>query len=120
MDGFDVIYTEHFADVYRYTYSLCKNDTLAEEITQETFYRALENLHKFDGKCRLYVWLCQIAKNTYFSYLKNRGVECRNLRKTYSHIYYQISKRSFWTVIRRGRFINCFITFRNRIKRYFP
>lgn len=72
MDGFDMIYTEHFTSVYRYIYSLCRDDMLAEEITQEAFYRALENLDKFDGKCRLYVWLCQIAKNTYFSHLKKQ------------------------------------------------
>ncbi len=41
---------------------------VAEEITQETFFKALKNIDKFDGKCKLYVWLCQIAKNTYFSY----------------------------------------------------
>ena len=43
---------------------------IAEEITQETFFKALKNIDKFDGKCRLYVWLCQIAKNTFFSYKK--------------------------------------------------
>lgn len=72
MDGFDVIYTEHFTSVYRYVYSLCADDMLAEEITQEAFYKALKSLDKFDGRCRLYVWLCQIAKNTYFSHLKNQ------------------------------------------------
>ncbi len=41
---------------------------VAEEITQETFFKALKNIDKFDGKSKLYVWLCQIAKNTYFSY----------------------------------------------------
>ncbi len=41
---------------------------VAEEITQETFFKALKSIDKFDGKCKLYVWLCQIAKNTYFSY----------------------------------------------------
>lgn len=72
MDGFDVIYQAHFASVYRYVYVLCADDALAEEITQETFYKALGSLDKFDGKCRIYVWLCQIAKNTYFSYLKKQ------------------------------------------------
>lgn len=72
MAGFEVIYTEHYASVYRYTYSLCRDEILAEEITQETFYKALENLDKFDGKCRLFVWLCQIAKNTYFTYIKKQ------------------------------------------------
>ncbi|CUX55027.1 RNA polymerase sigma factor YlaC [Clostridium sp. C105KSO15] len=43
---------------------------IAEEITQETFFKALKNIDKFDGKCKLYVWLCQIAKNTFFTYRK--------------------------------------------------
>ena len=43
---------------------------IAEEITQETFFKALKNIDKFDGKCKLYVWLCQIAKNTFFTYKK--------------------------------------------------
>ena len=45
---------------------------LAEEITQEAFYKAMEHLDRFDGKCKLYVWLCQIAKNTYYSYSKKQ------------------------------------------------
>ena len=73
MAGFEVIYSEHFDSVYRFVFSLCRNQAFAEEITQETFYKALENLDKFDGRCRLYVWLCQIAKNTYFSYLKKQN-----------------------------------------------
>ncbi len=72
MAGFEAIYTEHFQNVYRYVYTLCRNESVAEEITQEAFYKALENLDKFDGKCRLFVWLCQIAKNTYFTYLKKQ------------------------------------------------
>ena len=72
MDGFDVIYGTHFHDVYRYVYTLCRDEKLAEEITQEAFYKAMTNLNQFDGKCRMYVWLCQIARNTYFSYLKTQ------------------------------------------------
>ena len=50
-----------------YAFSLCKNESLAEEITQETFFKALSSLESFDGKCKVSVWLCQIAKNTYIS-----------------------------------------------------
>ncbi len=70
---FERIYTDHFQNVYRYVFSLCREDALAEEITQETFYRAMEHLDRFDGKCRLYVWLCQIAKNIYFTYRKRQS-----------------------------------------------
>lgn len=70
MTPFEEIYKEHFDGVYRYVYSLCRDESAAEEITQETFYKAMENLDKFRGETRLFVWLCQIAKNTYFTYAK--------------------------------------------------
>ena len=41
-------------------------------MTQETFYKALQKLNNFDGKGEIFVWLCQIAKNTYLSMLQKR------------------------------------------------
>lgn len=67
LESFEEIYELYFKDVYRYALSLTRDEGLAEEITQETFFKALKSIDKFDGKCRLYVWLCQIAKNTYFT-----------------------------------------------------
>jgi len=64
---FEVLYSQYFADVFKYALSLCRNETLAEEITQETFFKALKSIDKFKGECKIRVWLCQIAKNTYFS-----------------------------------------------------
>lgn len=70
MADFEEIYAQYFKDVYKYALALSKNEAVAEEITQETFFKALKSIDRFDGKCKLYVWLCQIAKNTYFSYYK--------------------------------------------------
>ncbi len=67
MADFQEVYSLYFRDVYRYALSLCRNESVAEEITQETFFKALEKLDSFDGRCKVYVWLCQIAKNTYIS-----------------------------------------------------
>jgi len=64
---FTDVYNKYFRDVYRYALALTKNESLAEELTQETFFKALKSIEQFDGRCRLYVWLCQIAKNTYFT-----------------------------------------------------
>lgn len=72
MDGFEAIYIKYFDNVYKYVFSLCQNETVAEEITQEAFYKALKSLSKFEGKCSLYVWLCQIAKNTFYTYAKKQ------------------------------------------------
>ena len=67
MTDFQAVYEEYFTDVYKFVFSLCRDEHLAEEVTPETFFKALKNIDSFRGQCRLYVWLCQIAKNTYFS-----------------------------------------------------
>ena len=76
MTKFQDVYDLYFRDVYRYALSLCRNESLAEEITQETFYKALNRLDSFDGKSKISVWLCQIAKNTYISFCrKNKHLD---------------------------------------------
>lgn len=67
MTQFQEIYDLYFKDVYKYALTLCRDAHMAEEITQETFFKALKSIDSFRGQCKLYVWLCQIAKNTYFS-----------------------------------------------------
>lgn len=68
MKEFEQIYAEYYEPVYRYALQLCRNETLAEELTQETFFKALRSIHSFRGECKLSVWLCQIVKNTYSTY----------------------------------------------------
>ena len=72
MTDFETIYQEHFHSVYKYALSLCRNEVVAEDVTQETFYKAMESLETFKGDCRIFVWLCQIAKNTYFTWHKRQ------------------------------------------------
>ena len=67
---FEKIYQENFTLVYHYLLKLCQNRHLAEEITSETFFKAINGLDRFQGKCNLNSWLCQIAKNSYYSYLR--------------------------------------------------
>ncbi|RDW15885.1 RNA polymerase sigma factor [Oceanobacillus chungangensis] len=69
MTEFEDIYKRYFRDVYSFVLMLSRNEKIAEEITQETFFKALKSIDKFKGNCKLNVWLCQIAKNTYFTYL---------------------------------------------------
>ena len=72
MTEFEQIYREHFDTVYRFLIRLCRNEPLAEELAQETFFRAMRSLGKFDGRCRVDVWLCQIAKNAYYSHYRKQ------------------------------------------------
>lgn len=50
---------------------MCKDQQLAEELTQECFYRAFRSFHRYDGSCRIFTWLAAIAKNLYFRYLRS-------------------------------------------------
>ena len=68
------VYEQYFTVVYRYLLSLSHNTHIAEELTQETFFRAMKAIHKFKGECQLGTWLCQIAKYTYFSWKKKHFV----------------------------------------------
>lgn len=67
---FEEIYKAYFKDVFLYVRRLSGSEHIAEEITSETFYKALTSINKFRGDCDVRVWLCQIAKNCYYSYLK--------------------------------------------------
>ncbi len=75
MSDFQEVYDLYFKDVYKYALSLSRDPGVAEEITQETFFKALRNIDSFRGQCRLYVWLCQIAKNTYCTYSQKQSRE---------------------------------------------
>lgn len=56
--------------MYLYIRKLSHSEAIAEEITSETFFKALSSIDSFRGECDVRVWLCQIARNSYFSYIK--------------------------------------------------
>ena len=72
MPDFEEVYRRYFADVYRYVLALSRDETTAEEVTQETFFKALTAIDSFRGDCQLRVWLCQIARNQYLSLCRER------------------------------------------------
>lgn len=80
----DDLYVKYANTVKRFLISLSGNFDLAEDLTQETFYQAYKSLHRYNGKCKMSVWLCQIAKHMYFDYLKKekhvQKIEIENLK----------------------------------------
>lgn len=72
------MYSLYAQTVYKYLMSLCRDHYIAEELTQETFFKAISRPPVFDGSVKPSTWLCTIAKNAYISYLrkeKRRGGE---------------------------------------------
>ena len=96
-EEFEKIYIRYFNDVFLFLKKLSKDESIAEEITSETFFRAMRSIDNFRGETDVRVWLCQIAKNCYFSYLKKQhrveNIDDIDLPDNQDTIEEQISKQ---------------------------
>lgn len=70
MQSIEEIYKQYFEIVNKYLFCLTRNSDMAEELTQETFYRAVKKIHTFKENCKISVWLCEIAKNLWYDELR--------------------------------------------------
>ena len=75
MDDMNAIYRQHAQTVYKFLLSQTRDPGLAEELTQETFYQAVRSIDRFDGTCKVSVWLCQIAKRLWYQQLRKQKRE---------------------------------------------
>ena len=105
---FEQIYNDYFNYVYLYIRKLSGNEQITEEITSETFFKAMRSIDTFRNNCDFRVWLCQIAKNTYYSYLKKQkkinnveDLELENIMDPYSLIEEKIITKEQIVEIRK-------------------
>jgi RNA polymerase sigma-70 factor (ECF subfamily) len=75
LQDFELIYNQYFTAVYCYARSLTRSEHDAEELTAETFFKALKAIDRFDGQGDIRVWLCQIAKHAWFNQRRSRKRE---------------------------------------------
>ena len=72
MQNMEKIYEEYFETVNKYLFCLTHNSDISEELTQETFYRAVKKIDTYKCECKISVWLCQIAKNLWFDQCRKK------------------------------------------------
>lgn len=70
MDEIEQVYKEYSKMVYGFLLSKANNPHVAEELTQETFYQAIKNIDKYQGRSEISTWLCGIANNVWKTYVK--------------------------------------------------
>ena len=68
MTEFEKLFNEYREFIFKYLLKMTHAPSLSEELTQETFFRAYMNYASLRDKEKVSVWLCQIAKNTYFAW----------------------------------------------------
>lgn len=71
---FESVYQLYFKDVFFFLRSISASEEIAEEITQETFTKALKAIDSFDGQKDIRAWLFTIARNTYYTYCKRKKI----------------------------------------------
>lgn len=75
MTDFEQVYRDYFRDVELYLCALCKDESLAEELTEQVFFQAMKALPKFRGDCNVRSWLCTMGRNCYLSHLRRTKPE---------------------------------------------
>ena len=75
MEDMSAVYHRHAQTVYKFLLARTRDPDLAEELTQETFYQAVRSADRFDGSCKVSVWLCQIAKHLWYQHLRRHRRE---------------------------------------------
>lgn len=75
MEDMQTVYQRHAQTVYKFLLAKTRDPHLAEELTQETFYQAVKSVDRFDGTCKVSVWLCQIAKHLWYQSLRKQKRE---------------------------------------------
>ncbi|MCJ7840054.1 RNA polymerase sigma factor [Lederbergia sp. NSJ-179] len=71
-----LIFETHYQEVYRAVYFMVKDQYLAEDLTQEAFIKAFQNLHKLKSGTKMKAWLVTIATRTAIDHI--RKVKKRN------------------------------------------
>jgi RNA polymerase sigma-70 factor, ECF subfamily len=64
-EAFNQVYCIYATRLLRQAVALCGNITLAEELAQDTLVEAWKSLHRYNGRCEFFTWLCAILLNRY-------------------------------------------------------
>ena len=106
----ETIYRLYFRDVFLFLQGLTGSETLAEELTQETFFKALDGLKSFDGRQDVRAWLFTVARNAYYDHCRKARRTPPQTRRTWC---------SCWPTKRRpSQYTSVCTRWTSRIKRY--
>lgn len=83
MQSLEEIYEMYSRKVFLFLLSKTIDEHLAEELTQETFFQAVQCIDRFKGESSVLTWLCGIAKNVWLKYLRKHQAELSLNTDTY-------------------------------------
>ena len=79
--------------LYRFSLYLCNNSQLAEDICQETYIKAFENLKKINEPASFVGWLFKTAKNHYLDHVKSpKNKQKKQIETVENSLTYDVSQ----------------------------
>lgn len=70
-EAFGLIFAHHHRFIYKFIYAMVGEQSLTEELTQETFLAAYKGIKSLRGESQLRTWICGIAKNTVYKSMRS-------------------------------------------------
>ena len=70
--AFEQLYRRHSRRIYSLCLRMVKNQTEAEDLTQEAFLQVFRKIHTFQGKSAFSTWLHRVSVNTVLMSLRKR------------------------------------------------
>ena len=68
----DELFHRYYKDVYTYLYSLCRDASLAEDLTSEVFLEVIRSVGGFRREADIKTWLFSIARHRWYGYLRKK------------------------------------------------
>ena len=72
VEAFSEVCRLHETRLLRQAMTLCGNPTLAEDLAQDTLVEAWKYLHRYNGRCQFFTWLCAILLNRFRNTLRQK------------------------------------------------
>ena len=86
------LYERYSTDIFRYSFSILKDEDDAKDAVQEVFVKYAESESAFNGNCSYKTWLLVLTRNYCYNKIKSKGFNHANIEeqlftKTYETDY---------------------------------
>ena len=88
------LFNQYYKDIYKYIYSLCRDNSVSEEITSEVFVEVVKSIATFRGESDIKTWLFSIARHKWYTYLRKKStqIKAESLHNLYDYNFLEINQ----------------------------
>ncbi|GAB6927207.1 RNA polymerase sigma factor SigY [Paenibacillus sp. JCM 10914] len=92
------LFKQHYSFLYKYMLKVTMNPTIAEDMTQDTIVRCIENMSRYNGSSSFSSWMMTVGTRLYIDNTRRRQREKKWMEQEGA----DISRRMRWQMERQG------------------